>query len=252
MTVVVALVGKDAIVLASDSQETSGPVKSTTEKLRIIGSKLAWGGAGDAALIQRVASGHPQIEPRLDETEWGIVDAITAVTTPVQQNGAQTHLSSVPGAQVPVFSGLFCWYDDETPRVWQVMPNIASSQFRSLRAAIGSGQAFAEVALASVAHLDVHALDLQQLQMVAWKSISDVISSSSFGVGPPISLAVIQPGDARLLEQDEVDAVGDSVRAWMERQREVLGALAGSPPQLDGESGLPEEAAEEGIEPPAE
>ena len=56
MTVVVALAGRDAMVIASDSQETTGPIKATAEKLRIVGDRMAWGGAGDAALIHRVAA----------------------------------------------------------------------------------------------------------------------------------------------------------------------------------------------------
>ncbi len=58
----------------------------------------------------------------------------------------------------------------------------------------GAGQAAAEVALASVAHLRVHELDLERLQMVAWKSVWDVITTSAYGVGDPIRLSVIQPG----------------------------------------------------------
>lgn len=231
MTVVVALVGKDAIVLASDSQETAGTIKSTTQKLRIVGGKMAWGGAGDSALIQRVAANENTIEPSLRENEWAAAHAISNAVTPVQTEGVSSHLAVGGNAQIPLFAGLFCWYDQTgQPRVWQVGPNVASlSQFKDLRAAIGSGQAFAEVALASVAHLRVHDLDLQQLQMVAWKSVFDVITTSSYGVGFPIRVAVIQPESAQLLEAEEVNAVRDSVAAWMERQREVLGALAAMP-----------------------
>jgi 20S proteasome alpha/beta subunit len=230
MTVVVALVGRDATVLASDSQETAGTIKSTTQKLRIVGGQLAWGGAGDSALIQRVMANQDAIAPSLGGSEWDVANAILATATPIQADGVSSHLA-VGGAQIPMFAGLFCWYDQAgQPRVWNVAPNVASSQFKGLRAAIGSGQAFAEVALATVAHLRVHELDLQQLQMVAYKSVSDVITSSSFGVGGPINIAVIQPGSARILDADEVRAVGDSVQAWMERQREVLGELAEVPP----------------------
>lgn len=257
MTVVVALVGRDATVLASDSQETSGTIKSTTQKLRVVGGQLAWGGAGDSALIQRVTANQDSIAPSLAGSEWDVANAILATATPVQTDGASTHLS-VGGAQVPMFAGLFCWYDQAAqPRVWNVAPNVASSQFKGLRAAIGSGQAFAEVALATVAHLRVHELDLQQLQMVAYKSVSDVITSSSFGVGGPINIAIVQPGTARILDAEEVRAVGDSVQAWMERQREVLGELAEVPP-ADPDAALAPEPVEDGegpaqtgIEPPA-
>jgi 20S proteasome alpha/beta subunit len=263
MTVVVALVGKDAIVLASDSQETAGTIKSTTQKLRIVGGKMAWGGAGDSALIQRVAANQDTIVPSLGGTEWEVALAISNAATPVQTEGVSSHLAVGGNLQLPTFGGIFCWYDaNGQPRVWQVSPNVASSLFKGLRAAIGSGQAFAEVALASVAHLRVHELDLQQLQMVAWKSVFDVITTSSYGVGFPIRVAVIQPDSARLLQPEEVNAVRDSVLAWMERQRDVLGALAAMPspdhdvaevPGPPGEDSNGEEAKEEdtGIEPPA-
>jgi 20S proteasome alpha/beta subunit len=251
VTVVVALVGEEATVLASDSQETAGTIKSTTQKLRIVGGKLAWGGAGDSALIQRVAADPNTIEASLGGSEWDVANAIMATTMPIQAEGVSSHLA-LGGAQTPVFAGLFCWYDHAgQPRVWQVAPNVASSQFKGLRAAIGSGQAFAEVALATVAHLRVHELDLQQLQMVAYKSVSDVITSSSFGVGGPINIAVVQPGAARVLDAEEVTAVGDSVKVWMERQRDVLGELAEVPvAEPDGVARGGDGPEDVGIEPP--
>ncbi len=214
------------MVLASDSQETTGQIKATTEKLRLVGDRMAWGGAGDAALIHRVAAEHAAIEASLASERWAVASAIGDVTRPVQLDGRDSHIA-FGNAPPPMFAGIFCWYDpDETPCIWQVAPNAASSQFRSRKAAIGSGQPSAEVALASVAHLRVHELDLERLQMVAWKSVFDVITTSAYGVDFPIRLAVIQPGSARVLNADESSAVRDSVNAWLERQRDVLGALA--------------------------
>lgn len=228
MTVVVALTGKDAIVLASDSQETAGMTKSYMQKLYAISEGMAWGGSGETALLQRVASFHHNIAPKIaDPSSWETAKAIEAVTSPIQQTAYSTKLGA---GDAPTFAGIFCWYDaDGIPRIYQVYPNVASNQFRvGGRAAVGSGQAFAEVALASVAHLQLQTLDTERLEMVAYKSIYDVIVTSSFGVGWPVNLAVVTPGSARLLNTEEVGAVRDSVFAWFERQREALGPLVPS------------------------
>jgi len=86
VTVVVALVGRDAIVLAADSQETAGTVKSTTHKLRIIGDRMAWGGAGDSALVQRITATQEPIASSLADERWKVASAIGGVTRPVQRS----------------------------------------------------------------------------------------------------------------------------------------------------------------------
>jgi 20S proteasome alpha/beta subunit len=259
LTVVVALVGRDAIVLASDSQETVGATKTTTQKLHAVGDRMVWGGAGDSALIQQVEATTGSIVPKLVENRWAVALEIRNVAHRVQSTASVGNIQFA-NAPAPQFTGLFCWYDpDGLPCIWQVATNSASSQFREWKAGVGSGQAFAEVALASVAHLNLPDLDIERLQMVAWKSIFDVIETSSFGVGPPIRLAVIQPGTARILSADEVDGVRDSVLIWLEKQREVLGSLAEVAEvgefevaaTVDGdESAAVGEAEEVGIEPP--
>lgn len=257
MTVVVALAGKDAIVLAADSQETTGTVKTTTQKLRIVGGAMAWAGTGDSALIQRVEAEHDPIGDTIGGPRWPTASAISAVTTPIQIEGVSAHLA-VNNASTPIFGGLFCWYDDKAnPCIWQISANVASSQFKSDKAALGSGQAAAEVALASVAHLGVRELDTARLEMVAWKSIYDVITSSAYYVGHPISLAVIEHGSARILPNDELRAIEDSVQIWLARQREVLDSLAevaliptASAPPTTGEISSTDGVEEVGIEPP--
>jgi hypothetical protein len=241
VTVVVALVGRDAIVLASDSQETAGATKSYMQKLFLVGGSMAWGGSGDSGLIQRVSSNQASIIPQLASTPWEVAKSVEAVTNPIQQAAFSNHLA-VPGFSIPTFAGLFCWYDQGAKaRIYQVYANVASNQFRTTgRAAIGSGQQFAEVA-----HLDT-----DRLQMVAWKSVWDVISSSSYGVGLPIRLAVVEPNQSRLLPPDEVDGVRDSVIGWLERQREALGPLA--PVVVSDESEPEQETTEIGVDPPAE
>jgi hypothetical protein len=70
-----------------------------------------------------------------------------------------------------MLAGLFCWCEsDGTPRIYQVEPSGSHSCFRTNRAAIGSGGAFAQVVLASVAHLRTNELDLERLKMVAYEA----------------------------------------------------------------------------------
>ena len=124
--------------------------------------------------------------------------------------------------------------------------------FRSHPAAIGSGGAFAQVALASVAHLNTYELDLERLKMVAYKAIYDVIVTSAWGVGWPIQMYTVTPaGGAVFLSVQEIEGVRDGVYGWMEVQRSVLGTLGEEFPEesLAADVESFEDGEPEGLEP---
>jgi hypothetical protein len=160
-----------------------------------------------------------------------------------------------------MLQALFCWLDNAgSPKIFQVSPTGSGSCFRTHRAAIGSGGPFAEVALASLAHLQTHELDLERLKMVAFKAVQDVIFASSWGVGFPIQMYTITPNEgAHRLVVEEINALRDAVVVWAQKQRLVLGELAEAPAaavETQADQALPEseepEAPDPGLEPESE
>jgi 20S proteasome alpha/beta subunit len=62
MTLVLAIPATDGVVLASDSQVTSGPVRRREKKIRQFNQRCLWSASGDLALIQRVEEGLDAIQ----------------------------------------------------------------------------------------------------------------------------------------------------------------------------------------------
>ena len=100
-------------------------------------------------------------------------------------------------------------------------------QFHPHYSAIGSGDIFADFAMASVAHLGTADLGLEHAKMVAYKAIADAIEVAAVYVGPPIQMYLVTAAGARPVHREEIDReLAGSVDAWKARQRESLGPLA--------------------------
>lgn len=232
MTVVLALSCRDGIVLASDSQETSGATRTVQRKIWDVDGRVAWGAAGETALTERLVVNSYALRVVLAEQRFQIADGILGVTTPLQRTGLDGHVA-LPNTQPAMLAALFCWCEGDFRHIYQVTPTGAGSCFRPYRAAIGSGGPFADVALSSVAHLQTHELDLERLKMVAFKAVQDVILTSSFGVAFPIQMCTVTPNEGvRHLTMEELNPIRDSVGLWMEEQRRILRELGEDPARV--------------------
>jgi 20S proteasome alpha/beta subunit len=228
VTVVLAVRCSEGVVLASDGQVTADaagqPTKAPARKLFDVGGRLAWGAAGSAGLQQTLraelaglngqASGAEQLRQRL-----------ASIVIPIQQQGLARYVPH-PGTEPPDLAVIFCWCDGDGPCILEIPRTGSDHQFHDRFSAIGSGDIFARFAMASVAHLNTRDLTLEQAKMVAFKAIADAIEVAAVFLGPPIQLYVVGEGGTRPVAADEVEnGLADSVDAWKERQREMLGAL---------------------------
>jgi 20S proteasome alpha/beta subunit len=230
MTLVLAIRCRDGVVLASDSQATSEaagqPTRQPVRKLFAIGGRIAWGAAGSVGLQQSVQAALAAAEPELarsDDPRAALVDAVI----PVQQRALRDHVAH-PGTQPPDLACVFCWCDAAGgARIFSVPRTGSDHQLHDAHAAVGTGDIFADFAMASVAHLGTPELSLEQAKMVALKTLADAIDVAAVFLGPPIQMAVVTATGARAVPPAEVEGgLADSVDAWKARQRETLGPLA--------------------------
>jgi hypothetical protein len=99
-------------------------------------------------------------------------------------------------------------------------------QFHPLCSAIGSGDIFAQFAMASVGRLGTADLGLEHAKMVAYKAVGDAIEVAAVYIGPPIQMYVVTRDGARAVPREELDGeVAAAVDAWEGRQRETLAPL---------------------------
>ena len=236
MTLVLALRCRDGVVLASDGQATSEaagqPTRQPVRKLFDLGGRIAWGASGSVGLQQALAEA-------LDARAAEVVAApdprraLVDVVIPIQQRAIDEFVPH-PGTRPPDLSCIFCWCGDGgEPRIFSIPRTGGDHQLHDRHAAVGSGDIFADFAMASIGRLGVAELSLEQAKMVALKAIVDAIDVAAVYLGPPIQMYAVTGAGARRVPADEIAGpLADSVHAWMEVQRAELGPLAARAPTV--------------------
>jgi 20S proteasome alpha/beta subunit len=235
VTLVLAVRCRDGVVLASDGQATTDaagqPTKQAARKLFDVDGRLAWGAAGSVGLQQTLRSELAALDCRGRDAAT-VRRALAGVVIPIQQEALRDYVPQ-PGSDPPDLACIFAWWDGSGPSILSIPRTGSDHQFHPRYSAIGSGDIFADFAMASVAHLGTADLGLEHAKMVAYKAIADAIEVAAVYVGPPIQMYVVTGAGARPVPREEVGGeLAGSVDAWKARQRESLGPLAPAPPPL--------------------
>jgi 20S proteasome alpha/beta subunit len=232
LTLALAICCRDGIVLAADSQSTlltpGQYTKQDTEKLYVLGGKIAWAGAGTVGAIQRV-------EHALSQHTGDIVRAfsqghelgarkIHSRVSAVQREIAAEVLGdpAEEGASAYLFGGYGAagqWLleiDSAGMRQW-----CEQSHFTS----IGSGAIYAVHAYRSIAHYRLPALSLVQAQAFAYRTVENAIATAALGLGGAVHMATVTPRGACALGDTDLMAVQDTVDIWKQREVEIMDEL---------------------------
>ena len=229
MTLVLAIRCGEGVVLASDGQATTDaagqPTKQPARKLFDVGGRIAWGAAGSMGLQQTLRDELADLAPD-GRGAAALRRALAGAVIPIQQEALRDYVPQ-PGSEPPDLACIFAWWDRDGARILSVPRTGSDHQFHLGYSAIGSGDIFADFAMASVAHLGTADLSLEHAKMVAYKAIADAIDVAAVYVGPPIQMYVVTAGGARPVPREEIEGgLAGSVDAWKARQRETLGPLA--------------------------
>ncbi|MDQ6915376.1 MAG: hypothetical protein M3155_06140 [Actinomycetota bacterium] len=233
MTLVLAIRCRDGVVLASDGQATTDaagqPTKQAARKLFDVAGRIAWGAAGSVGLQQTLRSELAALDARRGHAP-ALRRALAGLVIPIQQEALRDYVPQ-PGSDPPDLACIFAWWDRAGPSILSIPRTGSDHQFHPRYSAIGSGDIFADFAMASVAHLGTADLGLEHAKMVAYKAIADAIEVAAVYVGPPIQMYAVTRAGARSVPRAEVEGeLAGSVDAWKARQRESLGPLAPAPP----------------------
>jgi 20S proteasome alpha/beta subunit len=229
VTLILAIRSREGIVLASDGQVTTDaagqPTRQPARKLFDIGGRIAWGAAGSVGLQQTLMRELAALNGQVSEAV-ALRRRLASVVIPIQQQALRDYVPQ-PDSEPPDLACIFCWCDDERAWILSIPRTGGDHQFHSRYSAIGSGNIFADYAMASVAHLGTSELDLEQAKVVAHKAVADAIEVAAVYLGPPIQMYAITVEGAQQVPREEVEGgIGEAVDAWKARQRESLGALA--------------------------
>lgn len=220
MTVITGLRTSPGIVLTSDSQRSEGPFRESIQKLFATPDGIAWGTAGSIPVQQTLDGllGELTVVPRSDSTNAvrrAITEAVASARSAVQSSFERQR------EVAEMVEGLFAWRGRDGFHLlrvpWQNPPTLAT-RFD----AIGGGKSFALFAYSRSEHLGYETLPLDAAQMVAYSVIDDVIRASTAGVSGPVQVAVVTDEGARVLPDDQLDPIRDTVDAYRDYQREFI------------------------------
>ncbi len=251
MTVVVAVKCPEGVVLATDSQATARmlgglPVKLPAKKIARLGKHVVYGGTGGQGAGQRL---HAALEDQaakmnVAKPQGETADVIRRVVNPLQQQvfGEWVQL---PNTEPEMWGGIFCGWSKEGPWIFEIDLH-GPSQFHDPFAATGSGHALAHAALMSVAHFDVGQQSLEGAKAIAYRAIESTCTSSAYGVGMPVQIAVVTENGIEEFSDGEEGhtELKELVDLWKAKEVETLGELA---PRAAG-AAAGEAAAEEGVQ----
>lgn len=232
MTLVLAICCADGVVFAADSQSsfsTQGQwTKSDTEKLFVLGDRIAWGGSGPLGSIQRVKV----------EVDRHAADIVRDFGRRAESGGVTLHRhvhgilktiadEALGDLKESLSSYLFGGLTQDGPFLMEVSVQ-GLREWRQMDhfSCIGSGDVFAMHSYRSLRHHDLRRLKLAQAQALAFRTVDDAIATAAFGLGGVVNIAVVDQDGARILEPQELAATRDAVDLWKRQEVEILGALA--------------------------
>jgi hypothetical protein len=187
VTVLAAARSAKALLIGSDSEETSSIGRRSTAKL-LARSKVSQAARDRAKLVRS----DPDVEHRADVNEFMLGWYCRAERKPV-------------GLYLPS-QGSAVWVER-----WQYAGN---------RTAV----TMARVVESSISYVAIDDLGSEQLSLVVLKVLRDCIAAApaNAGIGGAVQLAVVTARGVRVLAPDELRAANDALDVWQERSAELL------------------------------
>ena len=234
MTLIVALACRDGIVVASETQatvEASGtPVRETVTKIRKVNDSMLWAAAGTVSVIQQVErrlSAFPNEVRRL-----GIFDLVPQVKQVVFEIRSEIlgRYRALYGddrgeQRAPASELILVGFANDSPTIIQIFPDgdYEECEPEVGYVALGIGDVFAH----SILHgRNIREHSIEQGILLAYKVIKDAIEVGAYGLGEPIDIWTVKPGNPNVsIEQispSRMQAVADAYIALKEAEGELI------------------------------
>lgn len=224
MTLIIALPTQDGIIFGSDSQVTSGEIRSTATKIFVLNNHVLWGASGELALIQRVAE---QLEsfPSRNEPLAGIRDSLglfvkNAVEALLRLDFRTAFAVQNPDLLLQLHPGDFLFVEHhDKPRILHVLVNGTCEWIDGRFAATGNGASFAHALLQKYAGA---VLARDHAKLLAYKVIEEAIQVGAYGLGPPIDIWEVCSGGVKQAKEEEIIALADTAHLLRDREVQML------------------------------
>ncbi|WP_424934644.1 hypothetical protein [Amaricoccus macauensis] len=226
MTVVLATVCRDGVVLGSDSQITDKGRGMTypAEKLHPLGDLAAWGGSGARSVLTDVENCFNQNSAAILEAP-DIGRALQEQVLPILRHHYDTFIPDVPGEEgggTPSAYVMAAGWRDGAPWITEITPSGMIGHYADIGFhAIGSGAPMAQQAGSLLSHFHLTERSLR-FGCAAVLRVLKALDLTSPSVGEPFSLCRINEDGAHHLDAEEIEEVGDLVRRWEEAEQAAI------------------------------
>lgn len=232
MTLILALPASDGIVMAADGQITIGEVRTPGKKIHPVNERCLWAGAGELAMVQRVAERIPALPQDASlatlrdqlgylikqcATELTEMDFRTQFLPPDPERLLQLHFADFIFAAFP-----------RKPQMLHIS-SLGSPEWINDRPLVaGSGDLFAYALLQK--YVGQH-LNLARASILAYKVIEETIDVGAYGLGPPIDVWQITREGVKNFGEEETAALMEAAHTLRRQEIELL---------LAGPAGVPD------------
>ncbi|MER0238867.1 proteasome protein [Fulvimarina sp. MAC8] len=229
MTVVLATVCRNGVVLGSDSQITDKGRDMTypADKLHPLGELAAWGGSGSRAVLT-------DVERRFNENSAAILEApdigraLQEQVLPILRHHYDTFIPDIPGEDgggTPSAYVMAAGWRDGEPWITEITPSGMIGHYADIGFhAIGSGAPMAQQAGSLLSHFHLAKRSLE-FGCAAILRVLQALDLTSPSVGGPFNLCRIDEEGAHHLDGDEIEQVSDVVRQWKEAEKTAIGKI---------------------------
>ncbi len=229
MTLVLALICTDGIIMASDGQSTfvteGGPMRLPAEKIRAFGDRFVWSGSGDVGLLQKIGLGLDDLsEGTLKRPIAKLRAEIRAKVRGEQKDAGEKYLPIAKKFPMPIAHVLVAGYSEGKPWILEIDPNGTDTLLEEYRfAAVGGGAHFVYAVLSGFGR---HSWTLETGKIVCYKVVHEAINVAAFGLGLPIQIWELPKiGVPRCLSETDIKGIRDTYDGWVQLQIEELGQL---------------------------
>lgn len=263
MTLILALKGKDCVVLAADAQAMGGDPEhrtlSSAQKLGDLHGRIGYGCAGSVGLRQRVVQ---NLESQIEAEECGndlaeLRPKLLRAVNSVQREGAAEHVHFDGGKRTPkMIHVLFAGVSDRgAPWIYEVTWDGDEEEHR-VAEAIGAGRVYATTALLNPMRHGLGEQSADAAGLLAYRVVNDVAVLAP-DVGLPVTMRLVEQHGTRRVSESDLRAVRQRMIGLQKLEAEVFRehVLGWSGPWRSstvvlGEGESTESAEETGIVPP--
>ncbi len=228
MSLVVALEGRDSIVMASDSlavsQSFGGPVRHNVRKVFGIGEHVLCGATGTISLIQKSMNVIGQYKDKFDSgIEGDLVSEVAGRITPIARGAVEDfrrYNNTVDGA--PSLDVILAGLDSHgNPTLWHIGKEGNDENYDEIGYICSGGADSFGYALAKTRYS--RGLDAGKLAAVAYRAIDEAIGVNAYGLGYPIDIWILKKGrGAKRLTEAEMNSIREACRTWRLKEDKLL------------------------------